>query len=254
MNQGKLEGYLIKISKGSWVTVRNRRYFALRVNKGFLVYYDKKPTEFNQIPKKIIPTKSILSVKKVKSKDEKMFEIKTTECSFILKAYNKSDREAWFMSLTGVLKQNKKYQIENIHSKRKPNGSQSIESDMFNKRKRSNKFVSANPKINMSVLMKIQTDTTSTFETDRFRFESSNSSAKNFKKKLIETVIKRDLFFNDEFKKIDITEKNMRVFECELSKYQLDDYDVAKNFGSLFHILELQFYSYKLLWKSCIIY
>ena len=230
MKNNHLEGYLIKISKGRWATINNRRYFALKMNGQYLVYYDKKPTEIKHIPKKLIPTKTITSVDRVESKDCKKFSITTLESKYLLKAYNKADREAWYNTLVRVLaKQKKKDKERNFSASKSPKSK--ISDKEYRSRRRSQNFTTTDPKMNLSILMKIQTDTTSTYETDKLRFETSIDVLKVFKKKIFNTIVSRDLLFNEEYKKIDITEENFQIFECEIAKILFKKEDVTKQFG-----------------------
>ena len=233
MKNNRLEGYLIKISKGRWATINNRRYFSLKVDGKFLVYYEKKPTQIKHIPKKLIPTESIILVERVESKDNKKFLIKTLETTYLLKAYNKKDREAWYKTLNHVLSKQKSQKRERQYSSSKYNKSQKSNKEIKLRRKSQN-FTTTDPKMNMSILMKIQTDTTSTYETDRMRFETSFDFVKMYKKKIFNTIVSQDLLFNEEYKKIDIAEENFQIFECEISKTIYKQESVTKIFGNLF--------------------
>lgn len=225
-----MEGYLIKISKGRWATINNRRYFALKVGGRFLVYYDKKPTEIKHIPKKLIPTETILSVDRIESKDGKKFSFNTKDTRYLLKAYNKADREAWFKALTRVITRAKKDQKDRQYSVTRSNRLKKPEREL-RPRRRSQNFTTTDPKMNLSILMKIQTDTTSTYETDKLRFETLLDLVKMYKKKIFETIVGRDLLFNEEYKKIDITEENFQIFDCEIAKTPYKKEDVTKQFG-----------------------
>lgn len=232
MKNNQMEGYLIKISKGRWATINNRRYFALKVGGRFLVYYEKKPTEIKHIPKKLIPTETILSVDRIESKDGKKFSFNTKDTRYLLKAHNNADREAWFKALTRVITQNKKGPHDRQYSVSRSNRLKKSDRDpRF--RQRSQNFTTTDPKMNLSILMKIQTDTTSTYETDKLRFETLLDLVKVYKKKIFETIVSPDLLFNEEYKKIDITEENFQIFDCEISKIIFKKEDVTKQFGKV---------------------
>ena len=249
---GPLEGYLIKISKGRWATINNRRYFALKVGGKFLVYYDKKPTEVNHIPKKVIPTDSIITVDRVETKDNKKFTITTEDIVYTLKAYNKSDREKWYNGLSKVLVngRDEKLIVPSKHtnsvmrnnSSNRSNRSHVSENELKFKRRRSQKFTTLDPKMNLSILMKIQTDTATNFETDKVKFaDPSSDFVRVYKKKFFETVISKELLYNDEHKKVTITEQNIKIFECEISKTKMKTDDIATMFGKALIIILSKF-------------
>lgn len=232
MNGLSIEGYLIKISKGRWATINNRRYFALKVDGRFLVYYEKKPTEIKQIPKKLIPTESIISVERIKSKDNKSFIIKTRETTYTLKAYNKENREQWFRTLSKAVEKVKKdkQREHRNYSNSKSSKYQRSEND-FLSRPRSQTFTTTDPKMNLSILMKIQTDTTSTYETTKTKSENSYVNIKSKKKNIFNSVVSNDLLINEQYKKIDIAEENFQIFECEISKIKYQHQELTKIFG-----------------------
>jgi hypothetical protein len=230
MNNLNMQGYLIKISKGRWATINNKRYFALKVNGRFLVYYDKEPTEIKHIPKKVIPTESIISVDKIDSKDNKKFSIKTKETTYLLKAYNKETREKWFNTLSAVVNQSKKEKEKRNFSASKIK--RSLRSDQeFLSRPRSQNFTTTDPKMSLSILMKIQTDTKSSYESNRTKASTGVEKFKTQKKNIFNSVINNDLLINEEYKKIDIAEDNFQIFECEISKIKYQPQELTKIFG-----------------------
>ena len=116
----KMEGYLIKISKGRWATVNNRRFFALRVKGQFLVYYEKEPSEMNHIPKKVIPTQTILKVQRGRGKETKIFYVHFKTNVMKLKANNRQIRDQWVRVLGKALAKQKEMlkEEEQISSER----------------------------------------------------------------------------------------------------------------------------------------
>lgn len=81
------------------------------------------------------------------------------------------------------------------------------------------RFGTTDLKLDMSILLKIQTETRSVFETTKSEKERKreHSARALYKRKLMDKILDRDLVYNEEYKKIDIAERNTKFFQCEVA-------------------------------------
>lgn len=88
--------------------------------------------------------------------------------------------------------------------------------------------------MDMSILLKIQTETRSVFETNKSHKERNKEKNSNqiYKRKFMDSILNRELVYNEEFKKIDVTERNTKIFACKVAQAKEKVGSMAQMFGT----------------------